>query len=61
MQPLPTPEATLGPPPTRNGSSTPTQAQQNYGRGIVNQVTMEEAQNASTIEHGTSLINSVLF
>jgi hypothetical protein len=33
-----TPEATLAPPPTRNGSSTLTQAQQNYARGRVNQV-----------------------
>jgi hypothetical protein len=54
-----TPEATLAPPPTCNGSSTPTQAQQNYARGRVNQVAMEEAQNNSTMMHGTSLINSI--
>jgi hypothetical protein len=33
-------------PPNCNGSSTPTQAQQNYAQGIVNQVMIEEAQNA---------------
>jgi hypothetical protein len=30
-------------PPSRNGDSTPTQAQQNYAQGRVNQVTMEKA------------------
>jgi hypothetical protein len=55
-----TPQATSAPPPTRNGSSTPTQAQQNYARGRVNQVTIEEAQNASTMDYGTSLINYIL-
>jgi hypothetical protein len=55
-----TPEATLAPLPTRNGSSTSTQAQKNYARGRVNQVAMEEAQNASTMVPGTSLINSNL-
>jgi hypothetical protein len=43
-------------PPTRNGSSTLTQAQQNYAQGRVNQVIMEEAQNAPTMMPGTSLI-----
>jgi hypothetical protein len=45
---------TLGtptPPSSRNGSSTPTQAQQNYAPGRLNQVLMEEA---------TSLVNSIL-
>jgi hypothetical protein len=60
MQPPPTPEATSGPLLAHNESSTLSQAQQNYARGRVNQVTMEEAQNASTMEHGTSLINSIL-
>jgi hypothetical protein len=55
-----TTEATLAPPPTRNGSSTPTQAQQNYARERVNQVAMEEAQNATTMVPGTSLVNSIL-
>jgi hypothetical protein len=47
-------------PPKRNGSSTPTQAKQNYARGRVNQVIMEEAHSASTMVLGTSLINSIL-
>jgi hypothetical protein len=49
-----TQEATSAPPPTRNGSSTPTQAQQNSTRGRVNQVALEEAQNATTMLPGTS-------
>jgi hypothetical protein len=49
-----TPEATSAPPPTRNGSSTPTQAQQNSAQGRVNQVAMEEAQNATTMLPGIS-------
>jgi hypothetical protein len=53
------PEATSAPPPTRNGSSTPAQAQQNYARGRVNQVALEEAHNATTMVPGTSLINSI--
>jgi hypothetical protein len=53
----PTPETPE--PPIRNGGSTPTQAQQNYADGGVNQVTMEEAQNASTVVSGTSLINYI--
>jgi hypothetical protein len=44
---------------TRNGVSTPSQAQQNYAQGRVNQVTMEEAQNVSTVVPGTSLVNSI--
>jgi hypothetical protein len=55
-----TPEATLAPSPTRNGSSTPTQAQQNYARGRVKQVAVEEAQNATTMLPGTSLVNFIL-
>jgi hypothetical protein len=47
-------------PPSRNGSSTSTQAQQNYAQGTVNQVTVEEAQNALIMEPGTSLIKSIL-
>jgi hypothetical protein len=47
-------------PPNRNGDSTPIQAQQNYAQGTVNQVTMEETQNAPTVVPGTSLINSIL-
>jgi hypothetical protein len=53
---------TLGTPtplPNRNGSSTPTQAQQNYARGRLNQVAMEEPQNATTMVPGTSLIKSI--
>jgi hypothetical protein len=54
--------STLGMPtlPNCNGSSTLTQAQQNYARERVNQVTMEEAQNAPTVVPGTSLIKSIL-
>jgi hypothetical protein len=54
-----TPTQGMTAPLTRNGSSIMTQAQQNYARGMVNQVTTEEAQNASTMVHGTSLINSI--
>jgi hypothetical protein len=57
--PLP-PEATLAPPPTHNGSSTPAQAQQNYARGRVNQVTLKEAHNTATIVSGTSLVKSIM-
>jgi hypothetical protein len=46
-------------PPIRHESSTSTQAQQNYAQGRVNQVTMEEAQNAPTMLPSTSLINSI--
>jgi hypothetical protein len=53
-------EATLAPPPTRNGTSTLTQAEQNYARRRVNQVAMEEAQKDTTMVPGTSLINSIL-
>jgi hypothetical protein len=49
-----TPEATSAPPPTRNGSSTPTQAQQNYAQGRVNQMSMEEAQNVPNVVPGIS-------
>jgi hypothetical protein len=45
-------------PPSRIGDSTPTQAQQNYAQGRVNEVTMEEAQNAQIMESGTSLVKS---
>jgi hypothetical protein len=53
----PTPE--MPAPPSRNGDSTPTQAQQNCAQGRVNQVTMEEAQNAQIMERGTSLVKSI--
>jgi hypothetical protein len=43
-------------PPNCNGSSTATQAQQNYVQGRLNQVLMEEADNARTMESGTSLV-----
>jgi hypothetical protein len=56
---LSTPTQGMTAPPTHNGSSTPTQAQQNYAQGMVNQVTMEEAQNASTMEPGTPRINPI--
>jgi hypothetical protein len=55
----PTP-VTPTPPPNHNGSSTPTQAQQDYARGRVNQEAMEEAQNATTMVPRTSLINPIL-
>jgi hypothetical protein len=55
-----TPEATSAPPPTRIGSYTRAQAQQNYAQGKVNQVAMEGAQNIATMVPGTSLINSIL-
>jgi hypothetical protein len=54
-----TPEASSTPLPPRNGSSTPTQAQQIYIQGRVNQVAMEEAQNATTMVPGTSPIKSI--
>jgi hypothetical protein len=53
-------EATSAPPLTCNGSSTPTQAQQNSARGRVNQVAVEEAQNTLIMVPGTSLIKSIL-
>jgi hypothetical protein len=46
-------------PLSRNGSSTSAQAQQNYAQGKVNQVNVEEAQNAPTVAPGTSLDNSI--
>jgi hypothetical protein len=52
-------EATSAPPPTRNRSSTPTQAQQNSARGRVNQVAVKEAQNTLIMVHGTSLNKSI--
>jgi hypothetical protein len=48
------PEATSAPPRTRNGSSTPTQAHQNYAQGRVNQMSVEEAQNIPNVVPGTS-------
>jgi hypothetical protein len=54
-----TPEATSALPPTHNGSSTPTQAQQNSAQGRVNQVTVEEAQNTLIMAPGTSLFKSI--
>jgi hypothetical protein len=50
-QPL---ETTPTPPSTRNGSSTPAQAQQNYAQGRVNQMSMEKAHNVPTMVPGTS-------
>jgi hypothetical protein len=41
-------------PPSHNGDSTPTQAQQNYAQGMVNQMSMEEAQNVPNVVPGTS-------
>jgi hypothetical protein len=46
-------------PLSRNADSTPTQAQQNYAQGRVNQVTLEEAQNTLIMEPGTSLVKSI--
>jgi hypothetical protein len=43
-----TPEATSAPPPNRNGSSTPTQAQQNYARGSMNQVLWKKLRTTQT-------------
>jgi hypothetical protein len=54
-----TPTHGMTAPPTRNGSSTLTQAQENYAEGRVNQVTMEEAQKVSTMEPGTRRINPI--
>jgi hypothetical protein len=44
------------PPPNRNGNSSPVQSRQNYAEGRVNQLAMEEAQNA--LMNGTFLVNS---
>jgi hypothetical protein len=55
-----TPTPGMAAPPTHNGCSTPVQAQQNYAHERVNQVTMEEAQNAATVVSGTSLVNSIM-
>jgi hypothetical protein len=55
-----TPTPRMLAPPSRNGDTTSTQAQQNYDKGRVNQVTMEEAQNAPIMEPDTSLVKSIL-
>jgi hypothetical protein len=55
-----TPTPRMPAPPSHNGDSTPTQAQQNYAQGRVNQVTMKEAQNGLITEPGTSLVKSIL-
>jgi hypothetical protein len=54
----PTPETT--PPSNRNGVFTLTQAQQNYARERVNQVTMKKVQDAPNMVSVTSLVNSIL-
>jgi hypothetical protein len=54
-----TPTLGMPAPPSRNGDSTPTQAQQNYAQGRANQVAMEGTQNALIMEPGTSLIKSI--
>jgi hypothetical protein len=54
-------KATSAPPPTHNGSSTPAQAEQNYARGRVNQVALEEAQNTASMVPDTSLVKSISF
>jgi hypothetical protein len=48
-------------PPNLYGGSTPTQDEQNYAQGRVNQVAMEETQNAGTMVPSISLINSILY
>jgi hypothetical protein len=45
------------PPLNHNGDSNPVKAKQNYACGRVNQVAMEEAQNAPTVVTGTFLVN----
>jgi hypothetical protein len=47
-------------PPNHNENSTPTQAKQNYARGRVIQVTIEEAHNAPTMMSDTTLVNLIL-
>jgi hypothetical protein len=54
----PTPETT--PPSNRNEVFTLTQAQQNYARERVNQVTMKKVQDAPNMVSVTSLVNSIL-
>jgi hypothetical protein len=54
--PPPTPTSNSAPPPNRNGNSSPVQSRQNYAQGRVNQLVMEEAQNA--LMNGTFLVNS---
>jgi hypothetical protein len=61
LRPPLTPKATSAPPPTHNGSSTPAQAEQNYARGRVNQVALEEAQNTASMVPDTSLVKSISF
>jgi hypothetical protein len=51
-----TPTPNSAPPLNRNGNSNSVQGRQNYAQGRVNQLAMEEAQNAPM--NGTFLINS---
>jgi hypothetical protein len=51
-----TPTPNSAPPPNRNGNSSLVQSRQNHAQGRVNQLAMEEAQNA--LMNGTFLINS---
>jgi hypothetical protein len=51
-----TPTSNSVPPPNRNGNSSPVQSRQNHAQGRVNQLAMEEAQNA--LMNGTFLVNS---
>jgi hypothetical protein len=53
-RPPPTPTSNSAPPPNRNGNSSPVQSRQNYAQGRVNQLAMEEAQNA--LMNGTFLV-----
>jgi hypothetical protein len=55
-RPPPTPTSNSAPPSNRNGNSSPVQSRQNYAQGRVNQLAMEEAQNA--LMNGTFLVNS---
>jgi hypothetical protein len=54
--PPPTPTPNSSPPPNRNGNSSLVQFGQNHAQGRVNQLAMEEAQNA--LMNGTFLVNS---
>jgi hypothetical protein len=51
-----TPTSNSAPPPNRNGNSSPVQSRQSYAEQRVNQLAMEEAQNA--LMNGTFLVNS---
>jgi hypothetical protein len=56
---LPSSDSCVSPAPTRGVNSVPVAARQNYVRGKVNHVAMEEAQEAPDVVIGTFSINDI--